>query len=190
LADLLFVPPDAARGDVIPMISPRRLLDDPTEDRPGWNFTHHPQNQVLHGHQRWILDRILTEDFLRKDFFESEKTAKWRLPAVFRYLSTVNAFLERLLLLIHITGGQPARGTELLCIQHSNPEDGSGGRRNIFIESGLVSFVTYYHKGYSITGTTKIIHQYLPSEIGELLTTLSPSVGNRRFFCPYKTKIR
>ena len=86
-----------------------------------------------------------------------------------RYLSTVNAFLEQLLLLVHLTGGQPARGTELLCIQHSNATDVSGGIRNIFIENGLVSFVTYYHKGYSITGTTKIIHRYLPSEVGELL---------------------
>jgi hypothetical protein len=29
--------------------------------------------------------------------------------------------------------------------------------------------VTYYHKGYSVTGTTKIIHRYLPSNVGELL---------------------
>ncbi|KAL6406140.1 hypothetical protein AUP68_10703 [Ilyonectria robusta] len=169
LADLLLVPPDTEREDIIPKISLRSLLDDPSEGTPGWNFTQHPQNEVLHGHQRWLLDRILKEEFLRNDFFESEKTAKWRLQVVSRYLSTVNAFLERLLLLVHLTGGQPARGTELLCIQHSNPRDGSGGRRNIFIENGLVGFVTYYHKGYSITGTTKIIHRYLPSEVGELL---------------------
>jgi hypothetical protein len=29
--------------------------------------------------------------------------------------------------------------------------------------------VTYYHKGYSVTGTTKIIHRYLSSNVGELL---------------------
>jgi hypothetical protein len=29
--------------------------------------------------------------------------------------------------------------------------------------------VTTYHKGYNITGSTKIIHRYLPKEVGELL---------------------
>ncbi|KAJ4016148.1 hypothetical protein NW761_015046 [Fusarium oxysporum] len=169
LAELLLVPPDTEREKVVSQFSLRSIIDDPSESTPGWNFTCHPQNEVLHGHRRWILDRILKETFLRRDFFENEETAKWRLQTVGRYLSTVNAFLERLLLLVHITGVQPARGTELLCIQHSNPEDGSGGRRNIFVENGLVSFVTYYDKGYSVTGTTKIIHRYLPREVGELL---------------------
>jgi hypothetical protein len=41
--------------------------------------------------------------------------------------------------------------------------------RNIFIEHGLVSFVTSYHKNYSASSTTKLIHRYLPPEVGELL---------------------
>ena len=107
LAELLLVPPDTAREDGIPTMSVRSIVDDPTESRAGWNFTHQPQNQPLHGHQRWIFDRILEEDYLRKDFFESERTATWRLSVVVPYLSAVNAFLERLLL-VHLTGGQPA----------------------------------------------------------------------------------
>ena len=43
------------------------------------------------------------------------------------------------------------------------------GVRNVFLENGLVVFVTYYHKGYSISGSTKTIHRYLPREIDELL---------------------
>jgi hypothetical protein len=33
----------------------------------------------------------------------------------------------------------------------------------------MVSTVTTYHKGYSTTGSTKIIYRYLPKEVGELL---------------------
>jgi hypothetical protein len=79
----------------------------------------------------------------------------------------VDAFLERLLLLIHLTGGAPARGTELLSLQAYNTQHGL--RRNIFVENGLISFVTFYHKGYSITGSTKIIHRYLPKDISRML---------------------
>ena len=44
-----------------------------------------------------------------------------------------------------------------------------GGHRNPFIEDGTVVFVTRYHKGYEVTGDVKIIHRYLPREVGELV---------------------
>jgi hypothetical protein len=36
-------------------------------------------------------------------------------------------------------------------------------------QNGLVSFVTFYYKGYSIQGSAKIIHLYLLHEISELV---------------------
>jgi hypothetical protein len=106
--------------------------------------------------------------------------------AVRQYLSKVFSFLQRLLLLIHLTGGQPARGTELLCIRWRNST--CGQRRNIFIENGLVSFVTTYHKGYSMTGTIKIIHRFLPLEVGELvvyyLWMVVPFLEQLQLLCP------
>jgi hypothetical protein len=168
LADLLLIHPDEDWEAVVPPLSLRSLLDNPSESAPGWSFMRHPANTILHGHEKWLLNRVLDNPWLRKDFFESELQAKWRGQAVKDYLALVDQFLETLLLLVHITGGQPARGTELLTIQYCNPEDGQG-RRNIFLENGLVSFVTFYHKGYSISGSIKIIHRYLPIEVSELL---------------------
>jgi hypothetical protein len=40
--------------------------------------------------------------------------------------------------------------------------------KNVFVENGMISTVTTYHKGYSASGNTKIIHRYLPREVGEL----------------------
>lgn len=91
----------------------------------------------------------------------------WRRTAAVRYKLQVDAFLEQLLLLIHVTSGQPARGTEVLSLRYKNSLHGQN--RNIFVEDGLVSTVTSYHKGYAVTGSTKIIHRYLPREVGELL---------------------
>jgi hypothetical protein len=79
----------------------------------------------------------------------------------------VDAFLERLLLLVHLTAGQPVRGSGRLSLRHVNTIDGH--HRSVSIEGGMVSTVTTYHKGYRPTGNTKIIHRYLPKEIGELL---------------------
>jgi hypothetical protein len=71
-----------------------------------------------------------------------------------------------MLVLMHITGGQPARETELLTIRHSNTV--KGVHRNVFIENGLVVLVTRYHKGYTMNGDVKIIHRYLSRAVGEL----------------------
>ncbi|KAI1583541.1 hypothetical protein PtrCC142_012250, partial [Pyrenophora tritici-repentis] len=96
-----------------------------------------------------------------------ESQLRWKKKAVQAYFEKVDKFLERLLLLIHMTGGQPPRGTELIGLQHSNTAQGQ--HRGIFLEEGLISTVTSYHKGYNITGSTKIIHRYLPKEVSELL---------------------
>lgn len=82
------------------------------------------------------------------------------------YLQQRKAFLHQLLLLIYLTGGQSARETELLALQWKNGDNGT--RRNIFLENELVSFVTFYHKGYSVLSSIKIIHWYLSREVSEL----------------------
>lgn len=92
---------------------------------------------------------------------------QWDTRELSDYLSYLSLFLEKLLVLIHVTGGQPVRAPELLSLRYSNST--KTGTRNVFVENGLLVFVTSYHKGYLITGTTKIIYQYLPREVGELL---------------------
>jgi hypothetical protein len=82
-------------------------------------------------------------------------------------MDRVIAFLEKLIVLMHITGGQPARGPEIISVRHSNTV--KGGHRNIFIEGGMVEFATRYYNGYNVSGDVKIIHRYLPREVGKLL---------------------
>jgi hypothetical protein len=58
--------------------------------------------------------------------------------------------------LIHITGGQLARGLEIISVQHSNTV--KGGHRNIFIKDRIVVFATQYYKGYNVSSDIKIIY--------------------------------
>jgi len=71
------------------------------------------------------------------------------------------------LILIHLCTGQPSRAPEILGLRWKNTDN--GGVQNIFIEDGLVRVVAQYHKGYRSSGNIKIIHRYLPKEVGELL---------------------
>jgi hypothetical protein len=82
-------------------------------------------------------------------------------------MDRVVKFCEKLAVLMHVSGRQPARGLEILSVQHSNTVQ--GGHCNVFIEDGMVVFVTRYYKGYNLSGDFKIIHRYLPREVGELV---------------------
>jgi hypothetical protein len=83
------------------------------------------------------------------------------------WLQQVIAFRSKLLVLMHMTGGQPVCGPEILSVRHYNTVQ--GGHRNLFIKDRIVVFVTRYHKGYEVKGDVKIIYRYLPREVGELV---------------------
>ena len=108
---------------------------------------------------------MFKEQKLREKFINESGTVGEE--AADAYQRHVEKFQELLLILMHICAGQAARAPELLGIRWKNTEQ--GGVRNIFIEDGLVAFVTAYHKGYRSSDSIKIIHRYLPKEIGELL---------------------
>jgi hypothetical protein len=168
LANLFMLDPEENREDVIPAISLYRIRDNPTVTEPGWNFLQDDRNNaILPCQRRWLLGRVLRIDKLREEFTYPNHLKKlvWDKQAVRKYYKRVDMFLERPLLLIHIVSGQPARGTEIIGLQHTN----STFHRNVFIEDGLVALVTSYHKGYTCTGSTKIIHRYLPKELSELV---------------------
>ena len=84
-----------------------------------------------------------------------------------RYLKLSQAFLTRLALLALILSGQPARGTELLSLRYRNTL--AGGVRNLFLIHGVFSFVTLYHKGYTLGGSIKLVYRYLPSNLSQAL---------------------
>ena len=123
----------------------------------------------------WLYERMFQEQRLRKQFIDENPDSssglmrKWqvRKEEVEAYQQEIERFQELLLILMHISGGQAARALELLGIRWKNTEQ--GGVCNIFIKDRLVAFVTTYHKGYRSSSNIKIIHRYLPWEIGELL---------------------
>ncbi|MCJ1360602.1 MAG: hypothetical protein MMC33_010610 [Icmadophila ericetorum] len=165
LEALMLLSSDEYRDEVVPALKADQLHDDPSNATKGWSFLHDSR-----GGDRWLLDRVLTHDSLRDNFIDVKGPTHqifWKGSAAKGYIHEIDAFLERLLLLVHITSGQPARGTEILSLQHMNTLIGQ--HRSIFVEGGLVGTVTAYHKGYSVAGSTNIIHRYLPKEVGELV---------------------
>lgn len=165
MEDLLFS--NSPSAESVPSIPWESLRDNPTDERPGWNFLQDQRTHMPVDGERWLFEWVGQNARIRNQFMKPGTRSGVDQQEVKRYMDRVVAFREKLIVLIHIAGGQPARGPEIMSIRHSNTR--KGGHRNIFIEDGQVVFVTRYHKGYAVSGDVKIIHRYLPREVGELV---------------------
>ena len=72
-----------------------------------------------------------------------------------------------MLILVHVTGGQPEKSPEILNIRYNNITVGK--IRNLFIKNGLFYFITLYYKGYGQNGKYRIIQRYVPRKVKELI---------------------
>ncbi len=174
--DLMLIKSEAE----IPVIPWSSLRDNPRNEEVGWNYLQDERNIWPVKEDTWLQTRIGEDQALQDRFIQEGTVSDWDGEKIQKYLDGVVQFQGLLLVLMHITGGQPAQGPEITGLQHSNGV--KGRRRNIFIEQNtpfseesnwlnpeaLVVFVTQYHKGYSISGKEKIIHCYLPRMVGEL----------------------
>ena len=81
------------------------------------------------------------------------------------YEATVQEFLKRLSVLIHISGGQPIRESEFFSMTYRNTQR----RRSITIRFDRVMVHVQYHKGQQQTGSYKENVRFLANPIAELL---------------------
>ncbi|KAI4192308.1 MAG: hypothetical protein LQ350_008675 [Teloschistes chrysophthalmus] len=181
LAQLLLVDRSGEEAALEPPVSGlqdldlEKLQDNPAKRDVGWSFIQEPDNR-LGGLNQQLLGRIFQEEDLQDRFLANARLYRtknptasldqdghvrpeWALQSVSAFLKLHDQFLARLGLLVMILGGQPPRTPELFSLRVENSIEGP---RNIFLENGLVSLVSCYHKGYSIEGSVKLIHRYLP----------------------------
>jgi superfamily II DNA or RNA helicase len=148
----------------LPAVPWQSMCDNPVNRTPGWSFLKDKRTRWPVDGRTWMLNRVEGDLGLRKKFYTKGEMDRTKVR---RYARTCDDLLAMLLVLLHLTGGQPARGTELRSIRHSNTV--AGEERNIFIDEGMLAYVTRYHKGWAMRGTSKVIHRYAPREVADLL---------------------
>lgn len=147
----------------VPPIHWDRWVDQPSETKVGWSFLEDERNQFAVCGPWWLYERIYTEPDLRGQFIDAD--GRFKRPAVAAYGRQIERMLELFWGLMMMLS-QPPRSSELFGMRWKNTA--YGGVRNFLLEEGLVSYVAEYHKGYRSSGSIKIIHRYLPREVGEL----------------------
>jgi hypothetical protein len=139
------------------------IVDNVNNAAPGYSFvTDLLQDNKLDSRQ-WLLRRLAGTGAWDQWAPRGAGPLTVDPAALAKYGQSIDRFLGLLGFLVHITYGQPARGTEFITVRFRNTV--AGGTRNIFVDRGLVMLVYIYNKSPS----AKVIHRFLPRSIGTLL---------------------
>ena len=145
----------------LPVFHFAKIIDDQTNHQPLYSFLSEEMNQhwLCLKQQMNALSNRLSKEIMHPDHSINAEF-------VWKYEKEIAEFLKLLLVLMHVTGGQPARGTEITNLTYENTDYMP---RNITIYRGLVGFCTTYHKGMTHTGKLKRIFRFLPEPVGTVL---------------------
>lgn len=140
------------------------LEDDMSFRKRGSYFVTNRQNRLMSSWEDKTVTWMLASRRGRK---MRQEDGSWHTRRVREYLREVDKFRELLLFCMHVTGGQPARGPEILSLRYKN---GFSQDRNIFVLDGLVMSVTRYHKTLSQWDVPKTVPRFMPWRVGQLVT--------------------
>jgi hypothetical protein len=146
----------------LPKIDISSLKDCMTTEEVGFSLMKDKLNGLVEGYRYMLnISQLASPE---KRLLKGD--GEWDSKKVLEYLNKKKRFLELLMLAVHLTGGQPARGPEIGSIKFRNS---SLTLRNIFVIRGNTYFVIEYHKARAVTNHSYFIVRCLPPGLAELL---------------------
>lgn len=137
------------------------ITDDMTVKKRGWYFGADPNQDLEAQGLDWMLKRMLGSNQGKK----MRRGGQWQSRLVANYLRRVDKFRELFLFCVHVSSGQPARGTEITSLRFRN---GVANHRNVFVLDGRVMTVTSYHKSQAMLDMPKMVPRFLPWRLGQI----------------------
>ncbi|EAQ93900.1 hypothetical protein CHGG_02135 [Chaetomium globosum CBS 148.51] len=145
---------------LLPQVDLHALRDKMSDVGKGYSFVTEPANHLVDAFL------ALSERACLSPVNGLIGRSGWDQQAVRRYIELHDQALVELMALIHLTGGQAARATELMCLEHCN---GPSTSRGIYVYDGSFFLVTRHTKARSVTNQEFQVARMLPDEIGRLL---------------------
>ncbi|KAF6795410.1 hypothetical protein CMUS01_15927 [Colletotrichum musicola] len=164
LADDVLQRSDSAVDDLMygwnPGCDLSKVRDRMANTSQGYSFVSEPANNL---HEAYLN---LSQQVSLANLDGLLSANGWVQHKVRRYLESSDTLLKLLLLLVYLTGGQAARGTELMSVEHQNVSSTS---RGIYVYSGTMVIVTRHHKSRHATNNEFQVARFLPAAVGRLL---------------------
>ncbi|KAF9508359.1 hypothetical protein BS47DRAFT_1302932, partial [Hydnum rufescens UP504] len=133
-----------------------------TEVDPGYCFaSSHNQNiQSL----RYLS--LLAKDNAEWVYTRRGGKVEWKHVKVTLWMSKAQELNELLLVLMHMGGGQPARGKELFPTLYRNKQN---VHRSLFVSPMGITWIINYNKTNSKQGQEKVIPRFAEGRLGQVL---------------------
>lgn len=152
---------------------PQRFQDNLSRVDVGWSFLNEPSNNLDPSRFpevfTWIQDTSLSHLMTTDDTTSYDASREFS-----KYYDYVKDFLKLLLLLIHVTSGLPAQGTELTRLKIFN--DGFTRQNFYIIHDRVVAIALEGNKSEGVTETPKVIARYLPVRVSQLFISYAADV--------------
>ena len=119
---------------------PNDIVDSATESKPGYSFMSSQNSQMEEAGVR-VLTRLLSQPGWR--IRGPEGTMVWNRTKMLAFMAKGRELNQLIMLAMHLGGGQPSRGTELVQALLCN---GQNTRRSLYVSAGSVMWILWYHK--------------------------------------------
>lgn len=146
-------------GVMVPSMDMTRISDDMAHKGAGQSFATNQANLWLEpGPNKAVLAA-------RSQLWD-ERNCRWKRAGMERWLRRLRMFREALLVLVHIWGGQPGRGPEVMTLRHC---DSWQIPRNIFVYDGELMMVLDGVKNKTTRGVGRKVARFLPDHLGRIM---------------------
>lgn len=129
--------------------------DDLTNIRDGYSFVSSSNGGFLKD-KRWLLHGFMVNEATRSFFTKgiNGRVILWRKKQCLEWLGRCRKLLEMLMVLCHLLGGQPARGSELATLRWRNSVE---EQRGVYWVNGTIMLLAMYSKMRSKTRRNRLI---------------------------------
>jgi hypothetical protein len=138
--------------------------ENPHRTSRGWSFAMSPSMERF---KDFVIKKVLNNKAIREQWF-STRTNRVIPSMANSYYGHLDRFLRILMVLIYMTSGAPARGTEVPTILHANSP---ANPRSIFLDKRTRLFLIRlrYSKTFSVTGQEQGALRVLPYAVSQLV---------------------
>ncbi|VDB94241.1 unnamed protein product [Peniophora sp. CBMAI 1063] len=137
------------QNDLLINFAGKRVVDDPHNQTYGHSILKDPRNSDVFypdGDTEVLLHRIANTPSLRKKFFRRSQDGKWEVlqTAARKWLTKYAELNKDCMVCLTLSGGGPARSTELTALNYANGRDGD--IRNLLAYGNLIYIAKTYSK--------------------------------------------
>lgn len=155
--------------DVPPVPLPQLVDSMGTAQRfqpSGYSFVDHPDNARWKVGWEFLWEQMLRHGQTLVTSSGSGSQLEWAKQPCKAYLAREKQFLLKLMVAMHVMGGQPARSPELGSIKVKNSITSS---RNVFVINGRVAIITTYDKSVKRRGKIEYVFRCFPDQLSQVL---------------------